>query len=77
MRVRPVVPADLTVGAAKPRYVPPTGDEPLDDNEWAFVRALVRIIVRELREEVRGTARPVALVDEATDAAEETQCRGR
>ncbi len=32
-------------------YVPPSGDEPLDDIELALVRALVGIIVRELREE--------------------------
>jgi hypothetical protein len=29
--------------------VPPTGDEPLDDNELALVRALVKVIVADIR----------------------------
>jgi hypothetical protein len=32
-------------------YVPPSNDEPLDENELAFVRALAHIIAREIREE--------------------------
>jgi hypothetical protein len=38
-------------GANMPLYVPPTGDEPLDAIELALVRALVGIIVRDIREE--------------------------
>ena len=35
---------------ARPRYEPPTGDEPLDAIEEALVRMWVRIVVREMRE---------------------------
>ena len=36
----------------KPRYLQPTGDEPLDENELAFLRALVPIIAAKIRDEL-------------------------
>ena len=44
-------------------YVPPAGDEPLDDIELAVVRALVPIIVAKIREENAGNPQgtPVAM----------------
>lgn len=33
-------------------YVPPTGDEPLDAVEWAIVRGLAAIFVKQIREEL-------------------------
>jgi hypothetical protein len=37
--------------SSPPLYVPPTGDAPLDEIEQALVRALVAVIVEELRVE--------------------------
>jgi hypothetical protein len=37
------------VTSVRQLYVPPTGDEPLDEIEQALVRALVSAIVKELR----------------------------
>jgi hypothetical protein len=41
----------------RPVYVPPTGDEPLDEIEQAIVRAMVAIITRESLEEEEAEAR--------------------
>ena len=47
---------DLPASAApnSERYVQPSGDEPLDEVEWAVVRALAAIIEKEIREELRA-----------------------
>jgi hypothetical protein len=44
-------------------YEPPTGDEPLDDIERAFVRAMISALLAEIREEEAAAAQsqtPVA-----------------
>jgi hypothetical protein len=34
------------------RYVPPTDDEPLDQIQWAIVRALVPVIAETIRQQL-------------------------
>jgi hypothetical protein len=55
--------------ATRPRYVPPAGDEPLDEIELALVRALVEIIAKDIRNEqaaAEAAAREGPLTDGGT-----------
>lgn len=67
--------ADGPVTPGRQPYVPPSGDEPLDDIELALVRALVPLLVAKIRE---GLATRTDIESAATAKPPKSQgARGR